>query len=79
MTSDWDKFKQSNIARILIGYSLIVFAFMQVFDYLLPIIERSRSLKITITDHSVAIQPFNNTRKDLGGLIICCTNRQTLL
>ena len=39
MSSEWDKFKQSNIARILIGYALIVFVFMQVFDYLLPVIE----------------------------------------
>jgi len=49
MTSDWNKFKQSNIARILVGYSLIVFAFMQVFDYLLPVIEAPLWVQQTLT------------------------------
>ena len=49
MTSDWDKFKQSNIARILIGYALIVFAFMQIFDYLLPVIEAPLWVSQTLT------------------------------
>lgn len=49
MTSDWDKFKQSNIARILIGYAVVVFAFMQIFDYLLPVIEAPLWVAQTLT------------------------------
>ena len=39
MTFDWERFKQSNVARIFVAYAVVVFASMQILDYLLPIIE----------------------------------------
>lgn len=35
--SQWERFKQSNVARIFIAYAVVAFGLMQVFDYLLPI------------------------------------------
>ncbi|MBU14510.1 MAG: hypothetical protein CMQ14_05405 [Gammaproteobacteria bacterium] len=39
MAFDFEKFKKSNIARVFVAYALIVFASMQILDYLLPIVE----------------------------------------
>ena len=39
MAFDFEKFKKSNIARVFVAYAVIVFASMQILDYLLPIIE----------------------------------------
>lgn len=49
MKLDWENFKQSNVARIFIAYAVVAFALMQVFDYLLPIIEAPLWVAQTLT------------------------------
>ena len=49
MAFDWENFKQSNVARIFVAYAVIVFASMQIFDYLLPIIEAPLWVAQTLT------------------------------
>ena len=49
MKIDWENFKQSNVARIFIAYAVVAFALMQVFDYLLPIIEAPLWVAQTLT------------------------------
>ena len=36
MPSQWERFKQSNIAKIVIGYSLIVWVLVQLIEVVLP-------------------------------------------
>jgi len=45
----WEKFKQSNVARIFLAYAVVAFGLMQVFDYLLPIIEAPLWVAQTLT------------------------------
>ena len=47
--SQWEKFKQSNVARIFLAYAVVAFGLMQVFDYLLPIIEAPLWVAQTLT------------------------------
>ena len=47
--SQWERFKQSNVARIFIAYAVVAFGLMQVFDYLLPIIEAPLWVAQTLT------------------------------
>ncbi len=49
MAFDLEKFKRSNVARIFIAYAVVVFASMQIFDYLLPIIEAPLWVAQTLT------------------------------
>ena len=49
MTFDWERFKQSNVARIFVAYAVVVFASMQILDYLLPIIEAPLWVAQTLT------------------------------
>ena len=49
MTFDWEKFKKSNVARIFVAYAVVVFASMQILDYLLPIIEAPLWVAQTLT------------------------------
>ena len=47
--SQWERFKQSNVARIFLAYAVVAFGLMQVFDYLLPIIEAPLWVAQTLT------------------------------
>ena len=49
MKFNWDNFKQSNVARIFIAYAVVAFGMMQIFDYLLPIIEAPLWVAQTLT------------------------------
>ncbi|MEE2875165.1 MAG: hypothetical protein VYD09_01375 [Chloroflexota bacterium] len=49
MSFDLERFKQSNVARIFVAYAVVVFASMQIFDYLLPIIEAPLWVAQTLT------------------------------
>ena len=49
MKFQWETFKQSNVARIFIAYAVVAFGLMQVFDYLLPIIEAPLWVAQTLT------------------------------
>ena len=49
MSFDFERFKQSNVARIFVAYAVVVFASMQIFDYLLPIIEAPLWVAQTLT------------------------------
>ena len=49
MKFDLEKFKQSNVARIFIAYAVVAFGMMQIFDYLLPIIEAPLWVAQTLT------------------------------
>ena len=49
MKFELEKFKQSNVARIFIAYTVVAFGMMQIFDYLLPIIEAPLWVAQTLT------------------------------
>ena len=49
MKFELEKFKQSNVARIFIAYAVVAFGMMQIFDYLLPIIEAPLWVAQTLT------------------------------
>ena len=49
MSFDLERFKKSNVARIFVGYAVVVFASMQILDYLLPIIEAPLWVAQTLT------------------------------
>ncbi len=49
MSFDFERFKNSYIARIFVAYAVVVFASMQIFDYLLPIIEAPLWVAQTLT------------------------------
>ncbi len=49
MKFELEKFKQSNVARIFLAYAVVAFGMMQIFDYLLPIIEAPLWVAQTLT------------------------------
>ena len=49
MEFNLENFKQSNVARIFIAYAVVAFGMMQIFDYLLPIIEAPLWVAQTLT------------------------------
>ena len=49
MKFELEKFKQSNVARIFIAYAVVAFGMMQIFDYLLPVIEAPLWVAQTLT------------------------------
>ena len=49
MSFDFERFKKSYVARIFVAYAVVVFASMQIFDYLLPIIEAPLWVAQTLT------------------------------
>ena len=49
MSFDLERFKRSYVARIFVAYAVVVFASMQIFDYLLPIIEAPLWVAQTLT------------------------------
>ena len=49
MKFELEKFKQSNVARIFVAYAVVAFGLMQIFDYLLPIIEAPLWVAQTLT------------------------------
>ena len=49
MKFELERFKQSNVARIFIAYAVVAFGMMQIFDYLLPIIEAPLWVAQTLT------------------------------
>ena len=49
MTSQWERFQQSNIAKIVIGYSLVVWVLIQLIEAVLPTFETPLCLAQTLT------------------------------
>ena len=49
MKFELENFKQSNVARIFLAYAVVAFGMMQIFDYLLPIIEAPLWVAQTLT------------------------------
>ena len=49
MKFELERFKQSNVARIFVAYAVVAFGLMQIFDYLLPIIEAPLWVAQTLT------------------------------
>ncbi len=41
MPSQWERFKKGNIAKIVIGYSLVVWVLIQLIEAVLPTFETS--------------------------------------
>ena len=49
MTSQWERFQQSNIAKIVIGYSLVVWVLIQLIEAVLPTFETPLCVAQTLT------------------------------
>ena len=49
MPSQWERFKQSNIAKIVIGYSLVVWVLIQLIEAVLPTFETPLWVAQTLT------------------------------
>ena len=49
MTSQWERFQQSNIAKIVIGYSLVVWVLIQLIEAVLPTFETPLWVAQTLT------------------------------
>ena len=49
MPSQWERFKRSNIAKIVIGYSLVVWVLIQLIEAVLPTFETPLWVAQTLT------------------------------
>ena len=49
MPSQWERFKQSNIAKVVIGYSLVAWVLIQLIEAVLPTFETPLWVAQTLT------------------------------